>query len=284
MSQNSKLKATKRRRILPNRVHGVRLDPNRAASCLDHAHGRRGRSPGLGLSHPSGGRGRPSSEQEGPHQHPLELEAEVAGMVGVVGAGEPGEFGRLRASRALGDGGRARVGSSRLEDGVDDGEERTDEVVGEVGALLLELGVELGDGCGVAAELGDELGQHLVADADVGFEVGARILAFFDGDSFIVPVAMALPSVLAAWCSAGRACVSGGAVEVVLVGRRSRSAARRRGREAIAHTEDGRRAGLHNGPHETLGRTNTGLYKPWRCYGVFLLVPYRPRRVSKRGL
>ena len=191
---------------------------------------------------------------------PLELEAEVAGMVGVVGAGEPGEFGRLRASRALGDGGRARVGSRRLEDGVDDGEERTDEVVGEVGALLLELGVELGDGCGVAAELGDELGQHLVADVDVGFELGARILAFFDGDSFIVLVAMALPSVLAAWCSAGRACVSGGAdgaVEVVLVGRRSRSAACCRGREATAHTEeDGRRAGLHNGPHEPLGRMN----------------------------
>jgi hypothetical protein len=95
-------------------------------------------------------------------------------MVGVVGAGEPGEFGRLRTSRALGDGGSARVGSSRLEDGVDDGEERTDEVVGEVGALLLELGVELGDGCGVAAELGDELGQHLVADADVGLELGAN--------------------------------------------------------------------------------------------------------------
>jgi hypothetical protein len=34
MSQNSKLKATKRRRILPNRVHGVRLDRNRASSCL----------------------------------------------------------------------------------------------------------------------------------------------------------------------------------------------------------------------------------------------------------
>jgi hypothetical protein len=85
-------------------------------------------------------------------------------------------------------------------------------------------------------------------------------LAFFDGDSFIVPVAMALPSVLAAWCSAGHACVSGGAdgaVEVVLVGRRSRSAARHRGREATAHTEeDGRRAGLQNGPHEPLGRTN----------------------------
>jgi hypothetical protein len=72
-----------------------------------------------------------------------------------------------------------------------------------------------------------------------------------------VLVAMALPFVLAAWCSAGRACVSGradGAVEVVLVGRRSRSAARR---EATTHTEeDGRRAGLHNGPHEPLGRTN----------------------------
>lgn len=133
----------------------------------------------------------PHRSRRGRISIPLELEAEVAGMVGVVGAGEPGEFGRLRASRALGDGGRARVGSRRLEDGVDDGEERTDEVVGEVGALLLELGVELGDGCGVAAELGDELGQHLVADADVGFEVGARILAFFDGDSFIVLVAMA---------------------------------------------------------------------------------------------
>jgi hypothetical protein len=116
----------------------------------------------------------------------LELEAEVAGMVGVVGAGEPEEFGRLRASRALGDGGRARVGSSRLEDGVDDGEERTDEVVGEVGALLLELGVELRDGCGVAAELGDELGQHLVADADVGFELGARTCSSFLPSSTVI--------------------------------------------------------------------------------------------------
>jgi hypothetical protein len=180
-------------------------------------------------------------------------------MVGVVGAGEPGEFGRLRASRALGDGGRARVGSNRLEDG----EERMDEVVREVVALLHELGVELEDGCGVAAELGDELGQHLVADAMwvSSSEQGlVLLLAFFDDDSFIVLVAMALPSVLAAWCSAGRACVSGGAdgaVEVVLVGRRSRSAARRRGREATAHTEeDGRRAGPHNGPHEPLACIN----------------------------
>ncbi|ONM53446.1 hypothetical protein ZEAMMB73_Zm00001d019636 [Zea mays] len=127
-------------------------------------------------------------------------------MVGVVGAGEPGEFGRLRASRALGDGGRARVGSNRLEDG----EERMDEVVREVVALLHELGVELEDGCGVAAELGDELGQHLVADAMwvSSSEQGlVLLLAFFDDDSFIVLVAMALPSVLAAWCSAGRACI-----------------------------------------------------------------------------
>jgi hypothetical protein len=181
-------------------------------------------------------------------------------MVGVVGAGEPGEFGRLRASRALGDGGRARVGSNRLEDG----EERTDEVVGEVVALLLELGVELGDGCGVAAELGDELGQHLVADAMLvsSSEQGlVLLLAFFDDDSFIVLVAMALPSVLAAWCSAGRACVSGGAdgaVEVVLVGRRSRSAAgghrpHRRGWQARWAAQWATRT---TGPHEPLACIN----------------------------
>ena len=34
MSGNPKLKATKRRRILPSRVHGARLNPNRAASYL----------------------------------------------------------------------------------------------------------------------------------------------------------------------------------------------------------------------------------------------------------
>jgi hypothetical protein len=34
MSRNPKLKATKRRRILPSRVHGARLNPNRAASYL----------------------------------------------------------------------------------------------------------------------------------------------------------------------------------------------------------------------------------------------------------
>jgi hypothetical protein len=33
------------------------------------------------------------------------------------------------------------------------------------------------------------------------------------------------------------------------------------------------------GPHKT-----TGLHKPRRCYEVFLLVPYRPQRASKRGL
>jgi hypothetical protein len=73
----------------------------------------------------------------------------------------------------------------------------------------------------------------------------------------------------------------------MLVGRRSRSAARRRGMEGTTHKEeDGRRYRLGC----TMGRTNcwaaqtTGLYKPRRCYGVFLLVPYRPRRASKRGL
>lgn len=34
MSRNLKLKATERRRILPSRVHGARLNPNRAASYL----------------------------------------------------------------------------------------------------------------------------------------------------------------------------------------------------------------------------------------------------------
>ena len=96
-------------------------------------------------------------------------------MVGVVGAGEPGELGRLCAGGARGDGGGARVGGGRRENGVDDGEERADEIVGEVGALLLEPGVELGDGGGVAAELRDELGQDLVADADVGLELGAYL-------------------------------------------------------------------------------------------------------------
>jgi hypothetical protein len=105
---------------------------------------------------------------------PLELDAEVAGVLGVVGAREPGELGRLRAGGARGDGGGARVGRGR-EDGVDNGKERADEVVGEVCALLLEPGVELGDGGGVAAELRDELGQHLVADADVGLELGAYL-------------------------------------------------------------------------------------------------------------
>jgi hypothetical protein len=81
----------------------------------------------------------------------------------------------LRAAGVVLRGGGARVVGWRQEGEVDGGEEHADEVVGEVGAFGLELGVEVGDGGSLAAEVGDELGQHLVIDADLHLQLPAHL-------------------------------------------------------------------------------------------------------------
>ncbi|KAG2658049.1 hypothetical protein PVAP13_1KG167745 [Panicum virgatum] len=140
-----------------------------------HGHGRRGRSPDHGLSRRGGGHGHPWRGRGRPHRRPRSSSRRrLRAWSGSSGRASPGNLDASAPAGARGDGGGARVGGGR-ENGVDDGEERADEVVGEVGSLLLEPGVELGDGGGVAAELRDELGQHLVADADVGLELGAYL-------------------------------------------------------------------------------------------------------------
>lgn len=58
-------------------------------------------------------------------------------------------------------------------DGVDDGEEGADEVVGHLGAILLELGIKLHH-LGPAAECDDELGENLVTAPDMGLELHAN--------------------------------------------------------------------------------------------------------------
>jgi hypothetical protein len=117
-----------------------------------------------------GGRGR--GGRRGGAGVALKLEAEIPGAIWVVGAGERAVLGASRVGLRCGG---ARVVGGRREDGVDDGEERAHEVVGELGAVGLELGVEFGDGGRLAAELGDELGQHLVADADVRLQLRAHL-------------------------------------------------------------------------------------------------------------
>ena len=73
----------------------------------------------------------------------------------------------------MGGGGGGVVGVGR--DGVDDGVEGAREVVRQVGAVGLELGVEVCDGRGCSAQVDDELREDAVADAEVRLQLRADL-------------------------------------------------------------------------------------------------------------
>ena len=72
-------------------------------------------------------------------------------------------------------GGGVSGGRSGVGDGADDGVEGAGEVVRHHEVVVLELGVELGDGGGGAAEVDDELGDVALDVAEVGLQLRADL-------------------------------------------------------------------------------------------------------------